>query len=107
MARKAQDPLGNVRAIMTENTIAFKSGDDDTNYGFQIQPVYSIPNSTKYNMLLRGIIPVAAIEPGTVVPPLGSDPRPRSGSKWGISDSLIQYFFSPRTEGGLKYGFGP
>ena len=43
MARKAQDPLGNVRAIMTDNTIAFDGGpDDDTSYAFQIQPEYAI-----------------------------------------------------------------
>lgn len=39
--RDAQDPLADVRAIMTENTIAFGTTDDETSYGFQIQPVYS------------------------------------------------------------------
>ena len=37
MAKKAQDPLADVKAIMTDNTIAFGGGnDDDTSYGFQI-----------------------------------------------------------------------
>ena len=107
MARKAQDPLGDVRAIMTDSTIAFKAGDGDINYGTLFQPVYSIPNNTKFNMIARAIIPVAAIEPGTVVPRLGSDPRPDTGTKWGISDSIVQYFFSPKTDGATKYGFGP
>jgi hypothetical protein len=107
MARKAQDPLGNVRAIMTESTIAFKAGDGDTNYGTQFQPVYAIPNSTNYNMILRGVIPVAAIEPGTVVPRFGSEPREDTGSKWGISDSMVQFFLSPKTDGAWKYGIGP
>ena len=39
LARKAQDPLADVRAVMTDNTIAFGTSDDDTSYGFQIQPV--------------------------------------------------------------------
>ncbi|MEA2114831.1 MAG: hypothetical protein U9P36_05545, partial [Thermodesulfobacteriota bacterium] len=45
MARKAQDPLGDVKAVMTDNTIGFGGGpEDDTAYGFQIQPVYAIEN---------------------------------------------------------------
>jgi hypothetical protein len=41
MARKAQDPLGDIRALMTDNTIAFGGGEseDDITYGFQLQPV--------------------------------------------------------------------
>jgi hypothetical protein len=43
MARKLQDPLANIKAVMTDNTIGFNTGDDDgTSYGFQIQPVYAI-----------------------------------------------------------------
>jgi hypothetical protein len=39
-ARKAQDPLGNVKALMTDNTVAFNGGThDSTTYGFQLQPV--------------------------------------------------------------------
>ena len=39
LARKAQDPLADVRAIMTDNTIVFGTSDDQTSYGFQIQHV--------------------------------------------------------------------
>jgi hypothetical protein len=38
LARKAQDPLGDVKAIMTDNTASFGTADGDTSYGFQIQP---------------------------------------------------------------------
>ena len=39
-ARKAQDPLGNVKALMTDNTISFDGGpNEDTSYGFQLQLV--------------------------------------------------------------------
>ena len=58
MARKAQDPLGNVQALMTDNTIAFDGGpEDDTSYGFQLQPVYAIPTKSNWNMIARGIVP--------------------------------------------------
>jgi hypothetical protein len=43
--RKAQDPLADVKALMTDNTVAFGTADDQTSYRFQLQPVYSIPTS--------------------------------------------------------------
>ena len=108
MARKAQDPLGDVKAIMTDNTIAFDGGpDDDTSYGFQIQPVYSIDNNTRFNMIARAVIPVIGVEPGVVLPPIGPEPRPDSDSKWGIGDTILQYFFSPKSDATWKWGIGP
>jgi hypothetical protein len=109
MARKAQDPLGNVKAIMTDNTIAFDGGEDgdDTSYGFQIQPVYAIENDTSFNMIARAVIPIVGVDPGVVVPPLGPEPRPDDGDQWGLSDSIVQYFFSPKGDGSLKWGVGP
>ncbi len=107
-ARKAADPLGDVRAIMTDNTFAFGAGKDgdDTTFGFQLQPVYAIPTE-KMNMILRAVIPIIGVEPGAVVPPIGSEPRPEDGSQWGVSDAIIQYFFSPKSDGSLKWGIGP
>ena len=108
MARKAQDPLGNVRALMTDNTIAFDGGpEDDTSYGFQFQPVYAIPSNTSWNMLARAVIPVVGVESDVVIPPLGPEQRPSGGSDWGISDTMLQYFFSPKSDGGTKWGIGP
>jgi hypothetical protein len=108
MAKKAQDPLGDVRAIMTDNTIAFDGGpDDETSFGFQFQPVYAIPGDGNINMIARAVIPVVGVEPGVVLPPLGPGGRPNSGSSWGISDTIVQYFFSPKSEGGIKWGIGP
>ena len=107
-ARKAQDPLGNVKALMTDNTIGFNGGtDDSTSYGFQLQPVYAIDNDTSWNMILRGIVPVAGIQPSVVVPPIGPEPRPPTGSTWGISDSIVQMFFSPKSDAAWKWGMGP
>jgi len=108
MARKAQDPLGNVQALMTDNTIAFDAGpNDDTSYAFQLQPVYAIPNNTNWNMIARGIIPVMGFEPGVVIPPIGPDPRPDSGNNWGIGDSVFQIFLSPKSNATVKWGIGP
>jgi len=109
LARKAQDPLGDVKALMTDNTIAFGGGPggNDTSYGFQIQPVYSIPNETRFNMIARAVIPIVGVEPGVQIPPLGPEARPAGGSQWGLSDIVLQYFFSPKTKAGVKWGIGP
>lgn len=107
-ARKASDPLGNVRALMTDNTIAFQAGasGNDTSFGFQLQPVYAIPGE-KLNMIPRAIVPIAGLEAGVVAPPLGSEPRPDAGSTWGLSDTILQYFISPKSESAWKWGMGP
>lgn len=108
MARKAQDPLGEVKALMTDNTIGFGGGpEDDTTYGFQLQPVYAISNDTNFNMLARAVIPVVGVEPGVEVAPLELGPRPDNGDKWGLSDTILQYFFSPKATEGYKWGIGP
>lgn len=107
MARKAQDPLGNVRALMTDNTIAFNGGpDDDTTFAFQFQPVYAMPGDN-WNRIARAVVPVIGVEPGVVLPPLGPEPRPPNDSRWGLSDTILQYFFSPKSDGGIKWGVGP
>lgn len=107
-ARKAQDPLGDVKALMTDNTIAFDGGpNEDTSYSFQLQPVYSLDTTGKWNMILRGIVPVVGIEPGVVAPPIGPEPRPPTGSTWGISDAMVQMFFSPKSDSVWKWGIGP
>jgi hypothetical protein len=107
-ARKAQDPLGDIKALMTDNTIAFDGGpNDDTSYSFQLQPVYSLDTTGNWNMLLRGIVPIAGLEPGVVAPPIGPEPRPPAGSTWGISDSIVQMFFSPKSDSAWKWGMGP
>jgi len=108
-ARKASDPLGSVKALMTDNTIGFQAGEgeDDTSFGFQIQPVYAIPNESRWNMIARAVVPIAGLEPGVVAPPIGSEPRPDTGSTWGLSDSIVQYFFSPKSDGAWKWGIGP
>lgn len=109
MAKKAQDPLGDVKALMTDNTIGFDGGEhgDDDTYGFQIQPVYSIQSDTSWNMIARAVIPIVGVDPGVVVPPIGPEPRPDKDDQWGLSDSILQYFFSPKSDASVKWGIGP
>jgi hypothetical protein len=112
MARKLQNPLANIKAIMTDNAIGFDTGEDEsTSYGFQIQPVYAIDMPDKgFTFIPRAVIPVLGLEPGTRVPPIGIDgnPSPANGdSVWGLGDSLVQFFFAPYTDSDWKWGIGP
>ena len=111
MARALQDPLASIKMLATDNTIGFNSGEDEgeTNFNFQLQPVYSIPrpDDAKVNLLARAVIPIIGVEPGTVEPPIGPDPIPDTDSHWGLGDTTLQLFISPRSEGKWKWGVGP
>ena len=108
MARKLQDPLGNITALMTDNDISFKTGSgDDVSYGFQLQPVKAFSFET-FNFIARAVVPVlgAANESQRT---LFGDPIPDSGGghTWGLSDIQTQFFFSPKTDSTWKWGVGP
>jgi hypothetical protein len=107
LARKAQDPLADVRAIMTDNTIGFGTSDDETSYGFQIQPVYSIPTDKGYNFIARAVIPIVGAPSGAGLPKLGPDLTPREGTKWGLSDTILQLFWTPKSDSDIQFGLGP
>jgi hypothetical protein len=108
MARKLQDPLANIKAVMSDNDILFKTGEDETSYSFSVQPVYAIPFEQQgFNFVTRGIIPILGMAPESQRPILG-EPLPQGNSHtWGLSDIVLQFFFSPRTESAWKWGIGP
>ena len=109
LARKLQNPLADIRAIMTDNTIGFITGDTEgVSFNFQLQPVVSFDfPKAKFTFIPRAVIPILGLEPGTSVPvspdPSGSQP----GRAWGLSDSILQLFFAPHMPGSWKVGAGP
>ena len=108
MARKLQDPLANIKALMTDNDINFNTGDDETSYGFQLQPVYAMPfEDLGFNLVNRAVIPILGIAPEGQKPILGEPLPPGDSLTWGLSDSLLQFFLSPRTDSPWKWGVGP
>lgn len=112
MARKLQDPLANIKAVMTDNAIGFNTGDDEgTSYGFQLQPIYAVDLPDKgFTFIPRAVIPVVGLEPGTKTRITGDDgePTPSGSSRvWGLGDSLLQFFFAPHSDAGWKWGIGP
>ena len=108
MARKLQDPLANISAVMTDNDIQFKTGDDETSYSFQLQPVYAFDFPEQgFTFIPRALIPIIGAAPESTFPELG-DPRPAGGSTtWGLSDIITQFFFAPKTATKWKWGVGP
>ena len=73
MARKLQDPLANIKALMTDNDINFNTGkdEDETSYGFQLQPVYAIPfEDLGFNLVNRAVVPILGMTEG------GAETRP-------------------------------
>ena len=108
MARKLQDPLANIKAVMSDNDALFKTGRDETSYSSSIQPVYAIPFEDRgFNLVSRAVIPILDIAPGGQKPILGEPLPPGDGRTFGLSDIVLQFFFSPRDDSAWKWGLGP
>ena len=114
LARKAQDPLADITALMTDNTIGFNQGlDDDTGYNFQLQPVKSFDTPYGFRLIARGIVPIVGAPTGSDFVFLGdlggpAAPVPTSTTTvWGLSDAMVQMFVAPKTDSDVKFGVGP
>lgn len=93
-ARKAQDPLAPINALLTDNTIGFGPNSDNRTYNYQLQPVYTFEGDDA-NVILRGLIPYIGIPDGT------------GGTDFGLSDAVIQAFYVPEVDPGVfKLGYG-
>ncbi len=108
MSRKLQDPLANIKALMTDNGVEYKTGQDETSYMFSVQPVYAIPFDDKgFNFILRGVFPIVGLAPEAQKPILGEPLPAGDESTWGLGDGQVQMFFSPQSESSWKWGLGP
>jgi hypothetical protein len=108
MARKLQDPLANISAIMTDNDVSFTDG-SDASYNFQLQPVKAFSfDDAGINFIARAIIPISGAA-NDFQKPIFGDPVDTGGSShiWGISDISTQFFFSPKSDAAWKWGVGP
>jgi hypothetical protein len=108
MAKKLQDPLANITALMTDNELMFKTGNEQTSYSFQLQPVKAFSfDKIGINFIARGIIPILGMAPESQKANIG-DPLPSSTDyTWGLGDIVTQFFFSPKTDKSTKWGVGP
>lgn len=108
MARKLQDPLANIAAVMTDNDILFNTGNDEASYQWQIQPVKAFSfDSAGFNFIARGVIPILGVAPEGQRPAIGDPLPPGDSHTWGLGDITTQFFFSPKTASAWKFGLGP
>jgi hypothetical protein len=109
MQKKLQNPLGNIKAVMTDNVIGFDTGTTgDTSYGFSLQGVYAMDMPDRgLTFLPRAVVPILGLEPGADVPPIGKPDPNATKSAWGIGDTMIQGFIAPYTSSKWKWGVGP
>ena len=106
MARKLQDPLASIAAIMTDNDILFKTGQDETSFSFQIQPVKAF-SFEKLNFIARAVVPIMGLAPEAQRPVVGPPLPAGESHTWGLGDISTQFFFSPKTSSSVKWGLGP
>ena len=93
-ARKAQDPLAPINALLTDNTIGFGPNSDNRTYNYQLQPVYTFEGDSA-NVILRGLLPYVGVPDGT------------GGTDYGYSDTVVQGFYVPEVDPGVfKLGYG-
>ncbi len=84
LAKKAQDPLADITALMTDNTIGFNQGlADDTGYNFQLQPVKSFDTPYGFRLIARGIVPIVGAPTGSDFVFLGDLGGPAASSALG------------------------
>ncbi|MDJ0786600.1 MAG: hypothetical protein QNK05_07305 [Myxococcota bacterium] len=108
LARRLQDPLANIKALLTQNDVLFDTGNDDTSYSFQLQPVYALPlDDLDSNLVLRAVAPILGIAPEGQLRIIGDQLAPGGSRTWGLGDLTIQTMLSPRSESAWKWGAGP
>ena len=108
MARKLQDPLANIKAIMSDNDLLFKTGQDEFSFSSSIQPVLAFPfDEAGFNLLTRAVIPILGLAPEAQRPIVGPPLPAAGGDTWGLGDIITQFFFSPKTDDPWKWGAGP
>lgn len=109
IARKLQDPLANIKAVMTDNDFLFNTGkDDDTSFTSLVQGLYAVSlDDAGLNLVNRAILPVQSMAPEAAKPPVNDAPIESSGRVNGIGDTTLQMFISPKTEEKWKWGIGP
>lgn len=96
LAKKAQNPVGNLISVPFQNNMNFNTGPDDRVLNvLNFQPVYPISLGDDWNLITRTILPVI------------SSPTPGMERTDGIGDLSFTGFISPKKSGKLIWGAGP
>ena len=100
LAQELTNPIADLITIPIQMTYDQNIGSDDDGYKLQtnIQPVIPIDLSENWNLITRTIVPVIKQE----------NTLPNSGSQFGLGDTTLSLFASPKkAAGGIVWGVGP
>ena len=100
LAQELTNPIADLITIPIQSTYDQNIGPNDEGYKLQtnIQPVIPVDISENWNLLTRTIVPV--IQQDEIVP--------GSGSQFGLGDTSLSLFFSPKKPtNGVIWGVGP
>jgi len=98
LAKKSQNPIGNMVSLPFQNNTSFGIGPDDkVSNVLNIQPVYPVSLGSKWNLINRAIVPVIYRQ----------EIIPNTGSTFGLGDISYTGYISPADPGKLIWGAGP
>jgi len=101
LAKKLSNPVADLISIPLQYNYDADIGpeEDGSRSQLKIQPVIPITLNDTWNVISRTILPVTS----------QSDIYPGAGTKFGLSDTLQSFFFSPKasTSSGWIWGVGP
>lgn len=99
LAQELTNPIADLMTIPIQMSYDQNIGPNDKGYKIQtnIQPVIPFDVSENWNLLTRTIIPVIKQK----------DITPSSGSQFGLGDTSMSLFFSPKKSTGVIWGAGP
>ena len=100
LAKKLSNPIASMISVPFQNNFDYGAGPDGDGIQFKtnIQPVIPFSLNEDWNLITRTIVPV-----------IYQDDVNRNGSQFGLGDTLLSTWFSPKepTKGGWIWGVGP
>ncbi len=98
LAKATQNPVSDLISLPFQNNTNFNFGPaDKTQNILNIQPVWPIPLTEKWNLITRTIVPV------TSQPPFAAE----QDRTTGLGDTTFTAFMSPKEAGKVIWGAGP
>jgi hypothetical protein len=97
-AKAAQNPVADLISLPIQDNLSFNAGpEEEVQNVLNIQPVWPIGVTDKWNVITRTIIPIVSQPPESV----GGD------RKDGLGDTTFTAFLSPKEPGAVIWGAGP
>lgn len=96
LAKMTQNPVASLISVPLQNNLNFSTGPfNRLQYQGLLQPVVPIGLTDEWNVIVRPIIPF-------VDQPVGA-----SSSTFGLGDTVLQTYLSPKNPGSIIWGVGP